>query len=146
MNEHVEKIKSHFKKNEIVYKSVGASICVAAFTSVIMRDISTPSISRGIPVTASRGIPVTGKSFVTNNVSHSVFGKSQVLNTVSYISADRKGAPSWVVRCIETGTIFNSQREAAASMGLSASEISRHLKGTIDHVRGFTFERICMAA
>jgi hypothetical protein len=62
------------------------------------------------------------------------------------IEANRQGPPSWVVRCKETSDIFMSQKAAAKEMGLSASHLSDHLSGGMDHVRGFTFERICMAA
>lgn len=74
-----------------------------------MRDVVLQRISPGVAG--------TGESAVSQNI---VTGKNNVLNNVSYISADRKGPPSWVVRCKETDQIFT--------------------------VRDFTFERICMAA
>ncbi len=69
-----------------------------------------------------------------------------MLNSVSFILSNRQGPPSWVVRCKETGDIFASQNSAANGMNLPANEISKHLNGVMDTVRGFTFERICMAA
>ena len=47
---------------------------------------------------------------------------------------------------ITQGGAFMSQNKAAEIMNLSPAEISRHLNGTLDNVRGFHFERICMAA
>lgn len=105
---------------------------IAGFTYVIMRGVALQPIDRGISVIAKRGI--------------SVLGKKVVMNNVSYISSNRQGAPSWVVRCIETGSIFPSQRLAALTMDIPEREISKHLNGIMDNVRGFTFERICMAA
>ena len=65
-----------------------------------MRDVAKQPISRGIPVTADRGIAVIGKKVSLNNVS--------------YISSDRQGPPSWVIRCLETGEIFMSLKVLAA--------------------------------
>jgi hypothetical protein len=127
----IDSVKEHFKKNKDVYISCGIGL-VAGFTCAIVRDVISQRISRGISVTASRGISVAGKSVVMNNVS--------------YISANRQGAPSWVVRSLDTGEIFTSQRAAAIAMGLPESEVSKHLNGIMDDVRGYTFERLCMAA
>jgi hypothetical protein len=126
-----EKIKDHIREHPMVY-SVGLGTIVATITVIVMRGVKSQPIDRGISVIAKRGI--------------SVLGKKVVLHNVSYISSDRQGPPSWVIRCKETGEIFTSQLAAAKEMGLSSSEISKHLNGKMDHVRGNTFERICMAA
>lgn len=129
----VVKIKTHLKENKTTYISVVVTaVTVAGITMLIMRSIELQRISRGISVTANRGISV-------------VADRSVVTNNVSLISSRRQGAPSWVVRCIETNEIFTSQREAARAMGLSEAELSQHLNGMMKHVRGWTFERIAMA-
>lgn len=138
-------IKKHILENKEVYIGIG-SITFAGITFVIMRGIYSKHISRGIPVTASRGIPVTGESVVINTLSNTLFGNNKVLNNVSYFSSNRQGPPSWVVRCVETGKVFTSQRSAALEMDIPENELSRHLKGILDNVRGNTFERICMTA
>lgn len=127
----VDGIVEHVKKHKTEY-IFGATVVIAGITYIIMRDVISQPISRGISVTADRGISVVGKRVVMNNVS--------------YISANRQGSPSWVVRCLETGAIFPSQRSAAFEMILPESEISKQLNGVMDNVRGFHFERICMAA
>jgi len=138
-------IKAHIQEHKVAY-SVGTTLVIAGISYALMRRIVTQHISRGIPVAAGRGIPVTvDKSVVINNASP-FFGTNKTLNHVSYISSRRQGAPSWVIRCLETGDIYPSQLDAAKGMNLPASEISRHLNGSLDHVRGFNFERICMAA
>lgn len=124
-------IRAHVKQHKVAY-SVGAGVAIAGITCVIMRGVASQHISRGISVTADRGI--------------SVIGKNVVMKNVSYISSNRMGAPSWVVRCLETGEIFSAQRTAALAMGLPESEVSKHLNGVMDNVRGFHFERICLAA
>jgi hypothetical protein len=128
----MSKIKQHFKKHKTIYIAGGSSIFFAGITYLIMRDVKTPDISRELLATADRELLVIRQTGAVNNVS--------------YISANRQGPPSWVIRCVETNEIFTSQREAAAVMNLPASDISRHLNGLKDHVNGNTFERICMAA
>ena len=133
MNKKVEKVKKNVDNNKKVYITAGVIAVVAAgITVLIMRGVASQPIDRGIAVVAKRGIAVQGKKVVMNNVS--------------YISADRQGPPSWVIRCKETGEIFTSQRSAASLMNIPENELSRHLNGLRDHVRGNTFERICMAA
>ena len=127
-----EELKKHLSDNKKFYIGLSAGAGIAGITYLIMRNNSTQPISRGIAVTASRGIAVTGKKVVMENVS--------------YISSNRSGPPSWVVRCVQTGQIYTSQTSAANEMGLKASEISRHLNGLRDTVRGYTFERICLSA
>lgn len=126
----MEKVKKHFNRNKDRYLIGG--IAFAGITGVIVGGVASQHISRGIAVTAKRGIAVQGKSVVMNNVS--------------YISANRKGSPSWVVRCIETGLVYTSQRAAAIAMDLSESDVSQHLNGRKPHAQGYTFEQICMAA
>lgn len=148
MKNYIEKIKEHIQKHEVLYCCVFTGLGVAGITYVIMRsNASLKYISPGIPGTANLGIPEIGENTSTNIVSNSLFcGKSTVMNKVSYILSDRQGPPSWVVRCKETGNIFTSQRTAALETGVPENELSRHLNGMLEHVRGLHFERICMAA
>jgi hypothetical protein len=128
----IDSIKAHVGRHKTIYCSVGTGIIVAGITYTITRGVASQSISGGISVTAKRGI--------------SVLGKKVVMNNVSYISANRQGSPSWVVRCLETGEIFTSQLSAARELDIPASEISKHLNGLMDHVRGYHLERVCLAA
>lgn len=54
--------------------------------------------------------------------------------------------PSWIVKCVETGRVFASQKHAAKVMGLSKDHISNHLNGLRDHVSGYHFVRLGIAA
>lgn len=132
MGERVEKVKTHIKEHQVFY-GVAAGVTIAGITLVIMRGrCSGSSISSGISGTADRGI--------------SVIGKKVNMNNVSYISQNRKGPPSWVVRCTDTGDVFTSQRLAAARFDIPENELSKHLNGIMDSVRGHRFERLCLAA
>jgi hypothetical protein len=128
-------VTNHVEQHKTLYSCIATGVAVAGvatITCLIMRGIASQSIGPSITGTASRGIIVTGKSTVMGNVS--------------LISSSRQGAPSWVVRCIETGVIFTSQRSAAIAMDLIETNLSKHLNGMIDHVGGYHFERICLAA
>lgn len=146
-NENVEKFKEHVKKYKEAYITAGVSLAV--ITCLIVRSRSDFSISRGISVAAKRGPAVPEKTSVNAlevNRGGLVLGNIYALNNVSFISSNRQGPPSWVVRCLETGGIFASQNSAAIEMELSSSELSKHLNGVLDNVQGFRFERVCMAA
>lgn len=129
MDQWIDKIKQHVRENKKVY-IVGISS--AGITYLVMRGVASQPIGRDTVVTAERDIVVLGKRAVMNNVS--------------FISANRQGPPSWVIRCIETGEIFSSQSAAAREMGLQRGHISQHLNSMRDHVQNYHFERICMAA
>ena len=130
------KIRKHLRKHKEAYIVGGVGLGLAYFTWYIMRDHSR-LISSSVTGTAGHSVTVTGKS---------VEFKNNTLNMVSYISAERSGPPSWVVRCIETGQVYTSQRAAALSMEISETNISKHLNGLQETAQGFTFERLCMAA
>lgn len=124
-------IKFHVLKHQVRY-AAGGGAALAGITCLVMRGVATQPISRDLIVTAGRDAIVARKKVVMDNVS--------------FISADRQGPPSWVVRCKETGEIFTSQNSAASEMGITKSNISRHLNGLQENAQGNHFERICLAA
>jgi hypothetical protein len=136
-----EGITNHVKRHKVAY-SFGAGVAIAGITCVIMRGVYSQHIGRSIGMPAQGSIGVLGVSDV--NIRPLSFFSRQ--NVVTVIEANRQGPPSWVVRCKETLDIFPSQNAAAKEMGLARYHLSDHLNGARDHVNGFTFERICMAA
>lgn len=158
MNERIEKIKKHFENNKIVYVMGTIFVC-AGVTTLIMRERHANFFkSLDGPKTADTSVtmrPLTQPiGITTGDPAQSTIGilgqkvviKDSTLNIASYISADRQGPPSWVVRCLETDKVFTSQRSAALAMGLAQDHLSNHLNGTRDDVSGFHFERVCLAA
>lgn len=123
-------VVGHFRQHQFAY-GLGLGLGVAGLTFLATRRFS--GVGVGVPNEANK-IIIRPFAF---------FSKQTV---VSVISADRSGPPSWVVRCKETGDVFSSQKSAALVMDLSQSELSKHLNGMMDHVRGYHFDRICMAA
>jgi hypothetical protein len=115
-----EQIKAHVRRNEKAYY-IGTIVVVAGVTFLVTRRVYAPS---------------------------SLFAKKIVIkDSVMIFStyARQQGPPSWVVRCVENGEIFTSQADAAARMGLSASNLSSHLNGKYADVSGYHFERVAIA-
>ena len=128
-----EKLRNHYYRYRTEYICAASLIGFALIThSVMRRNFITQPINGGISAVADGGISVVGKKVVMDNVS--------------YISQNRKGPPSWVVRNLETGAVFTSQKAAASELEIPASELSKHLNGLMENVRGLHFERVCMAA
>lgn len=126
-HEEARVVIEHVKKYQLVYVSIG----VATITCLIMRGVASQSASRDVIVTAGRDAIVARKGIAMDNVS--------------FISSNRQGPPSWVVRCLETGDVFTSQNSAAAELGITATNISRQINGLQENAQGFHFERLCIA-
>lgn len=124
-----DKVKAHVKRNEKVYL-VGSFVVVSGVTFVLTRSlyVGVPSIPDGQDLVIVRAFSFLSKQKV-----------------VTFVSQNRQGPPSWVVRCIETGEVFNSQRAAAFAKGINPSDLSQHLNGLHDNVKNLHFERICLA-
>ena len=137
-------IKDHLHRYKTAY-SIGAGIIIGVSVAVLAGHIMKKSfISSELLGTASSELLGTGKrmtSFIFNPST-----KGGDINVQQIIEALRPGPPSWVVRCLETGEVFSSQRAAAIANDLAESDLSRHLNGLRELREGLHFERICMAA
>lgn len=58
----------------------------------------------------------------------------------------RRGHPGYIVKCLETGELFASQRRASDLLNLNLSDLSKHLNGGLESVKGLHFERLGEAA
>lgn len=144
MNKKLTRVKTHFTNHKQLYVGVviGAGVAVLAGITYVIVRYNSQLDQRVNHVLPRRVIHVPDVKAENSQVVNN-YGS---MGNVSYISSNRQGPPSWVIRCVETGDLYTSQNEAANEMDLSGSELSRHLNGVIDHVKGYTFERICMAA
>lgn len=69
---------------------------------------------------------------------HYLYGKKVNPKTwKSSVEARRKE-----IRCVETGKIYKSQKNAANELKVSPSRINEFFGGKITNVKGFTFERL----
>jgi hypothetical protein len=101
------------------------------------------AVSTGVTIGV---VIVTKRVLFPNNLAmlaKKIVIKDSVLLFSTY--ARDQGPPSWVIRCVETKSIFTSQLHAAKAMSLDPSSISRHLNGTKEHVNGYHFVRVAMA-
>ena len=143
MNTRFERVKHHIQDNKRSYLAFGGGVIFAAGTMLVMRR---SSISLALRETAGPALRGTGENSVFSFVSPTTIAGKTTINVSQIVDAHRQGAPSWVVRCIETGETFVSQRQAALAKGLSESRLSTHLNGITENLDGLHFERICMAA
>lgn len=118
--EKYEQVKGHVKRNQTIYM-FGAGVVLTTVTFVVTRQIYGPN------------------AFLAKKIVI----KDTVMIFATY--ARKQGPPSYVVRCVETKSIFTSQLHAAKAMGLDPSSISRHLNGLKDHVNGYHFVRVAIA-
>jgi len=115
MNQRIEKIKQHFHNNKKVYITGGVCLVVGAAGGVLYASKKAEMIVDAYKLQIN--------SPTTNNI-------------ITQLILPALGDPGNVVQCIETGTIYASQRQAAKELGLSTSNVSKHLHGQLSHVKG----------
>lgn len=119
MNEKIEQAKQHFKRNKTVYISTGIAATIGVAGGFVLGNGGTQIVD------SFKIVLVNWKS------PH-----------ISQTTLIRRGHPGNIIKCIETGELFASQNRAADVMGISRSNLGKHLSGLRDNVGGFTFELI----
>jgi hypothetical protein len=119
-----ERIKQHVEKHKVAY-SVGGVVVIAATSFVVGRYVG---------MRFGPNAWLNAKKIV---IKENVF----LIHTYERWT----GPPSWMVRCVETGRVFTSQRAAAHEMGISQGVLTSHLNGRAEHVGGYHFVRVAMA-
>jgi hypothetical protein len=124
-----KEIKEHFAKYRNIYITAGIVVLTSVVTGLTVYSVTKTDIK-----------PV---SIGDNNNNNAInFG-----GTLNYtVKSLRKGPPSWVIRCIETGQLYSSQEKASKELGINKASLSRHLNGLLDEVNNLHFERVCMSA
>ena len=128
-----KEIKEHFAKYRNVYITAGIVVLASVVTGLTVYSVSKTDIK-----------PVSVGDINTESNSNVAVNLGGTLNYT--IKSGRKGPPSWVVRCVETGQLYSSQRQAANTLNLDKNNLSKHLNGLNDGVNGLHFERVCMSA
>jgi hypothetical protein len=120
MKQQIEKIKIHFKENKTVYLTSASCLAIGVTIGVLLKNRPQITIA---PVIA----PVITASPVFNNNPNNVnFG----------------GYAHKLVKCLETGEIWETVTETAKTAGVTASAMSRHLNGHKPHIDDFHYEII----
>ena len=117
-----EKVRAHIERNKNRYYA-GSIVVVAGITCYIMR-----------------GRTVVGSAASEVNIRPLAFFSKQ--NVVTVIEREGRGHPGYLVKCLETGDIFRTQGDAARTLGVDKSTMSRHIQGIYPNVNDLHFERI----
>lgn len=115
-----QKVKGHFEKHKIKYIVGGTCLVAGGAVGVYLGNKGIINVQ----------LVNTGEVTQVQNIDKSV-------NILS-----RRGHAGDVIRCLETGETFASQKRAAEVYGVNQGDISKHLKGKKDSVKGMTFEKV----
>ena len=111
----ITKIKTHLQNNKTTYIAVGATavVCVSVTSAFFL-----------------------GRQSVLASVEQKITQVGIINKAVNQMIIPPLGDPGNVLQCIETGTIFASQGEAARVLGVAPQAISSHLKGNMPDIVG----------
>lgn len=119
----IDKVKKHLSDHRSLYIGIGIGVGLGVVSTLVFAGRQSPEVVVETKNTAL----VNYKSPVTN-----------VITTV----LERRGHPGNMLRCNETGELFASQNRAADLMGINKRDLSQHLHGVTDSVRGYTFTNL----
>jgi len=114
-----ERVKTHRCKHRVAYISGAVGLFVGASVATIL-----------ITRRADASVQVNPRG---------IFIKSPI---ITQTILERRGHPGNHVMCVETGEVFASQSRAADVMQVGKGTLSKHLKGTLSHAGGYTFEKL----
>jgi hypothetical protein len=129
MNEKIEKIKNHFVENKKFYIGLGVGVIV---TLVVVGGVT-------MLVLKKQG---GNKATIDSMKLIELNWKSPHTNQLTQILIPLRGNSGNAIQCDQTGIIYPSQRVAANEMDLNRPDITRHLQGILDSVKGFTFTKL----
>ena len=127
-----ERFKSHVKRNKKVYilSGVGVLLGIAGGYTLAKLGEDSGDVFE-IDLDAGQDALATVYGDIDNSENH-------IHNTTHNYG----GYQSKIVKNLDTGEIFESQKKAAESIGVDKYTMSRHLNGEFDHIDGHVFERI----
>jgi len=94
----------------------------------------------GLTVGALGVLLLTRAPMQINNTVTPVFNNMPVFNNSNTVNFG--GYAHKIVKCIETGEIWEAVKDAAQTESVSISSMSKHLHGHTDHINGRHFEII----
>lgn len=119
-HESIRKAKAHVEKYQLVYAAAGSSV----ITLVAVRTFGGPQVI----VREAANLPA-----VINNTVAPVI--APVMNNIGNQQTNTFGGPmTKMVKCLETGEIWETVTDAAEAAGTSLAYMSRHLNGHKDHL------------
>lgn len=126
----IEKIKNHLKEHKREYL-IGGSCLVGGVLIGAVAYAALPGTA--VNVTNNIPVDVTVKPKITVNPEITVKPVVNIHNTMG-------GYQQKLVKCLETGQIFESVKAAAEQAGVNPSYMSNHINGRTDHIMGNHYE------
>lgn len=122
----VQKVKAHIKRNKVKYITGGVCLAVGVTVGVVVGRMSTESICN--------------KTSIANNILGS---KNNITNNVTNITQlVRRGHAGNIIRRLEDGKEWASQRQLCSELGIDPRDLWKHLKGYTSDIEGSTFEKV----
>lgn len=137
-----ERFKSHMKRNKKTYILSGVGILLGIAGGYTLAKLGEDSedilnLEVGGDLIESPVLDIADSDVGDVNVN-SFNSEYHIHNTTNNYG----GYQSKIVKNLDTGEIFESQKAAAESIGVSEKAMSRHLNGNYGNLDGNTFERI----
>lgn len=114
----VTKVKTHLKENKELYIVGGVSAVVGGVLTYAATK-STPAVNNSQSQLIAINSPQTMEVFI-----------------------EALGDPGNIIQDVDTGIIYASQGQAARELGVSASQMSKHMTGKLEHVNGHRFVKL----
>ena len=127
MGKRIDRVKKHFADNKGAYIAGGVGVLIGAAVATVVVLKQTE-----------------GNKAIVDSYNLIKYKSPHTSQTVQ-ILLPALGNPGNAVQCIETGTVYASQGEAARTLKIDPSIISRHLNGKQEHVGGNHFKKITEA-
>lgn len=125
----IETTRAHIERNKRRYL-IGGSIAGVALVGV------------GGYILGARTTPKTVENIIAPKPSIKQSGFVWKSPPTIEITIEALGDPGNIIQDLTTGTIYASQGQAARELGVSASQISKQLRGNIKHVDGHMFAKL----
>jgi hypothetical protein len=121
MNQRIEKMKTHLRENKKVYVTGSVCLLVGAATALVL---------------TRNGNKATIDSWKLIN------WKSPHTSQTIQVLIPPRGNSGNAIQCDLTGAIYPSQNFAAKELKLNPGNLSSHLNGKKDSVKGMTFTKL----
>lgn len=110
-----EEIVRHFKENKKLYVGLGIGLVVGGITVFLVMTTRSKVVSKDI---------IMPRFWSPGD------------NNIMKVFINPLGDPGNIVQCIETGTVYASQGQAARELGETATNVSNHLHGKLPDLHG----------
>ena len=126
----IEQIKKHIYENRKVYIVAGVSLLVGIMIGGVTVFVLKKSL---------------GNKVIIDSFNLIKYKSPHTSQTIMQVVLPYLGHPGNALQCIETGTIYASQGQAAKELGVNPSTIRKVLNGLQEDIRGLHFTKLTEA-